>query len=52
MNQRDVPLKPEERIAGLERILREIVQFANQHPEDDRLHGVRVLAKAALDAPP
>jgi hypothetical protein len=45
---RDHDQTPEERIATLERLLQEIVNFADKHPTDNRLHVVKVLAKAGL----
>lgn len=39
-----------ERIEMLERTLREIVALADKYPKDDRLHVVKVLAKAGLGA--
>jgi len=41
-----------ERAAALELILREIVNFADKYPDDDRLHVVKVLAKAGLTTTP
>jgi hypothetical protein len=40
-----------DRVAHLEAILREIANFTDKHPEDDRLHVVRVLAKVGLGPP-